>query len=928
MISGLESEKCAQTEGCEVATETFPPQCLPRKADNTGGDENTGADETVEGGGPADAEGGSDNGFFEIDNEECFRDPFSCCNNHFDEDSCSKRNDAVGDSMCAFIKGEDYSYCGGALCNQNLTLGATAITCPQISGCQWISNPGTDFCTFKDKCDGKNQTVCESFDSCQYGEGGGGTGVGGAGATDGGDSAGGRCDLKDTSSDAQDEDGCATQGSQGDCTGIDSCKWYADSNTEQEVGYCAPNGPDPCDDSVGSRAFNSTACEEVDTCKWNTGGGGGGAGSVSAGDGEGDLEEADTNCQRKDNTGSGDPGSGFTDGGSGSGGFSDGLNIGASGNECFDHDTTAECRRPLDKEGKPECTWVVVKEGGVDRGFCATYNKCGVATKQECQENGCAWSEKFDYNKGGTEGVCGHPPSTFDDGDGNYTCLPDLGGDGYTTGGYASYGGEYGGDDGGDDSYTGGGLFFGDDLEHVVTTTKTATTTTKTTITRTKTTTTVTSTTVTHKTEQATGAPDSNEVPRVDEETGEVTLEDAPIAGDDNFFDHENFAIDITFGNNFYTQLDEGQKRDAQVKTQIVVQSRMESAGMKPGKFKSAVAHGYIGRRRSRRSFLGTLIIRVEFNYGILPSEMNTITDGIIKRPVKFNVYGSNVNFASTFVGVIYKPGSPMEFPVKQDADDIRDIIEASVTTVAPSVGMSDAEIAALNKANREAEELAQALKDAVTEGEKCTDAEGNTLDETACNAVKTEGEKAVEEIEKATEEFSCDSTISGKPLPTATCLLINEADGREQQAKAAYIGCLGDLQNSIADCAATKTAYDAAKSATNALNVDFYVDTEELDELTEQANADAKKRSTMVIVIVIIVVILILSIGFAVYIWGHHAFNDVYGTAGMASYNNPVYGGAAPAGGDGGYLGAGAYTEYPKAGKKKGGLVRQESMC
>lgn len=65
------------------------------------------------------------------------------------------------------------------------------------------------------------------------------------------------------------------------------------------------------------------------------------------------------------------------------------------------------------------------------------------------------------------------------------------------------------------------------------------------------------------------------------------------------------------------------------------------------------------------------------------------------------------------------------------------------------------------------------------------------------------------------------------------------------------------------------------------------------------------------------------------IYVCNHHAYDDVYGTAGMASYNNPVYGGAAPAGADGGYLGAGNSTEYgAKPAKKKGGLVRQESMC
>merc|ERR1712166_759354 len=53
-----------------------------------------------------------------------------------------------------------------------------------------------------------------------------------------------------------------------------------------------------------------------------------------------------------------------------------------------------------------------------------------------------------------------------------------------------------------------------------------------------------------------------------------------------------------------------------------------------------------------------------------------------------------------------------------------------------------------------------------------------------------------------------------------------------------------------------------------------------------------------------------------------------LYGTAGMASYNNPVYGGAAPAGADGGYLGAGNSTEYGAKPAKKKGALSGKSPC
>merc|ERR1711935_884779 len=393
----------------------------------------------------------------------------------------------------------------------------------------------------------------------------------------------------------------------------------------------------------------------------------------------------------------------------------------------------------------------------------------------------CSWVESFDYNKGGTEGKCAHPPSAFDDGRGNFTCLPDEGGGGYYATSY------YGEDDGGDD-YTGGGLFFGDDLEHVETTTITRSTTTTVTTTRTYTTTTVTTTTVTHKTEQETMAPNSNKIPCIEE--GVMTTCDAPVSAE-GFFDFASWAVDIGFEANFYTLLDEGQKLDVEIKTQLAVQARMKRSGIIEGKFGNTKAHGFTGRR-ARRGVKGYLIVRVEFTDGMLGTEISELTSSIISQPVTFRIYGSSVEYSSTSVTTVDKREKQMAYPAPQSNDAVKADIEASMTTLPPDAGMTTEQLKAKEKADRETQKKLQDQLDAVSEDEICVDDEGEILDETECAEFKNQQEKEVVDKKADSKDAKCES-ISGKTITDAAkCSEIVVADGKEKQAKAAYLDSWG----------------------------------------------------------------------------------------------------------------------------------------
>lgn len=912
-----DSEQCAGTSGCEVEATTYPAQCVP----NMGAGEGFGDGPLASGAGPnvdVDGDGvdvGTDNGFFEMDAETCYRDPFACCQNNYDAASCSGRKDAAGDSMCAFIKGDDYSYCGGALCNASLTLGATAITCGQISGCQWVSETGQDWCTFVDKCQGKNQTSCDAVDVCQYGYGSDNDIPDGDGGTGDAYNSGGRCDVKDSS--ATDTEDCVLQVASGDCEQKDSCKWFSDADSMgdmQESGFCGPEGPEPCDDTVGSRAWNSTACEEAKECKWSKGIGAGAGGA---------SEGYDTNCHRKEGNG-GDADATFS-------GASDGLTLGGYDGDggCAAHDTLQECRRPLDKNGKAECSWVVAQVEGNDFSFCQPYNKCGVSTKKECQENECQWSEKFDFNKGGTEGVCGHPPSTFDE-SGNYTCLPDFGG-GYNTGGYA---GSYTGDYAGGDAYE--GTFFGYDFEFVETTTTTRTTITTTKTTRTYTTTTASTTTVTHKTEQATVA--EGEVIVIDENGNEQTQDEDELTGGSDFVDEKVYALDITFGNNFYTQLDEIQKSDVETQVQLVFQARLRKFDIYEGKFKSASAYGVIDNRQRRAGNHGILKVRVEFYGGLLLSDLEKIQNDIIKVPLSFSVDRKQGLYKSSYIVLTNMADVPMTYPVGQSAADIAKDLQDQLDALEddePRNDLSAAELAAKQKADKEEKDRLQELKEQALQAEKCVDSDGNTL--TAAQCERQKEEKAEELAKKAEEDAACDAVCKAEKAAAA------EAAGAKEVALKAYSACLAQKDPndptkyvSMESCSAEKAAYDVAsksfadkKEKTPEQLAQEKAKAEQDAEVQAKADDEGKKKSTAIAIGVIVGCLALIGVAFIFYIKNHHAFDDVYGTAGMASYSNPVYGGAAPAGADGGYLGAGASQEYPKSGaKKKGGLVRQESMC
>jgi hypothetical protein len=344
-----DEERCARFSGnqdCDSQT-----NC---KFQETQDEEQQGAEEVGSGEGLAN-EGsayGSAGDALSNTNSECFRDPFACCSNQFDADSCVGRNDKAGDRMCAYVAGQDNSYCGGALCEAQFTLGADAASCPKIDGCQWISFESEAQCTFVSKCSNKNKEDCEAIAACQYGDSGG----------------------------------------------------------------------------------------------------------------------RDQNCQRKEaEVGSGE-GNGLANEGSAYGSAGDGLSNANS--ECFEHNTKAECKQPLDDTGAAQCTWVATDK----QELCVKSNKCAVSAEQSCTENGCQWSEKFDYDKGGVVGECGHPKSTFNE-DGNYTCAPHYGSNYESSyGGYGGYGadGGYGGDD--------KSVFFGYDSEHLETTVTTKTATTKTTV--------------------------------------------------------------------------------------------------------------------------------------------------------------------------------------------------------------------------------------------------------------------------------------------------------------------------------------------------------------------------------------------------------------------------------------------------------------
>jgi len=304
----------------------------------------------------------------------------------------------------------------------------------------------------------------------------------------------------------------------------------------------------------------------------------------------------------------------------------------------------------------------------------------------------------------------------------------------------------------------------------------------------------------------------------------------------------------------------------------------------------------------------------------MLGTEISKLSSSIISQPITFRVYKSAIDYSSTAVTTVTKADSPMAYPAPQTSDAVKELLKVSMTTLPPDAGMTNDELRAKEQADREKQKKLQAQLAAVAKSEACVDDDGNVLSETECAAYEKEQQKKVADTKAENKVIKCES-ISGKVITDAAkCNEIVLADGNEKKAKANFLSCAGNIEKDISDCDGLKASWNAALSAYNKARE---------NEKEVIVTGDSKSKGTTVVIIVIVCVIALLIIVFVVYIKNHHAFDDVYGTAGMASYNNPVYGGAAPAGADGGYLGAGNSTEYgAKPAKKKGGLVRQESMC
>lgn len=336
---------------------------------------------------------------------------------------------------------------------------------------------------------------------------------------------------------------------------------------------------------------------------------------------------------------------------------------------------------------------------------------------------------------------------------------------------------------------------------------------------------------------------------------------------------------------------------------------------MVSGKFKSARSHGYTSNRRNRRSKVpavdGTLVVRLEFRSGLTPSELTELVNNIIVKPLSFFIFGKATPVESTFIGLITKADSPMNFPAARTAADLIAALEA-VTTPQPQAGQSVAQLkaqAALAKATADA---IKALKQ--TESEVHVDAAGNKL---------------TDEVIAANKAKIDEDAAAAKLTPEEEALLEsrNKANGLTLLAKETYTKCLSNINQTMEVCKLLKDDWDnKAKVEASLMGETDELSDDEISELDKKSSS----KTTMIAIIMVLVAIGLIIAGVVYFVKNHHAFDDVYGTAGRSTYANPVYGGGgAPIGEDDGYLGVGASTEYSKEpASKKGGLVRQESMC
>jgi hypothetical protein len=100
----------------------------------------------------------------------------------------------------------------------------------------------------------------------------------------------------------------------------------------------------------------------------------------------------------------------------------------------------------------------------------------------------------------------------------------------------------------------------------------------------------------------------------------------------------------------------------------------------------------------------------------------------------------------------------------------------------------------------------------------------------------------------------------------------------------------------------------------------------------SEESSSSSDNTTTIVVVVVVLVVLLAVVIVVVIVIKRRMDANALEaGSAAMyggSAYSNPAYGAAGPDNGAGGYLDVGAKGGGPPPAAKKGGLVRQESLC
>jgi hypothetical protein len=377
-----------------------------------------------------------------ITNEECFADPYMCCNLYTQNDTCTGRLDNYSNPMCVFASLSSNSYCGpipGDGINCNLTIQefstVTADNCGAFDGCQWFEDTSaTDQCSYKPPCAHLDETECSDKEGCTY--------VADAEQTQmslGYCKIGDQC-PNDLSKTEPGTCGCGIPETDTDTDGTPDCVDEEPSNAENS-NYKFPDDQSDLNvdlySTCGFHYENETACTALaPACVWTLY-------EVSdlTGDDQfaGDVEvKAITPCftdavakfLQLSNSLTDGLADGLADGGSIDGDFAY-MQKDAS-MVCPSIQTKGECNAKKTDKGKRMCSFeaFVVPDYGSDSGsdsfaslsaVCQPYNKCAQDSEEDCTQNQCVWSTSFDRY---TEKVTGSCKASEDDyATGNYTCI-------------------------------------------------------------------------------------------------------------------------------------------------------------------------------------------------------------------------------------------------------------------------------------------------------------------------------------------------------------------------------------------------------------------------------------------------------------------------------------------------------------------------